>query len=125
MAACCHISKLIINVKVLISAFMCHKADFLLCSDYRVSLYNLFQIKPTRCRLLLSIFISTSLHVSGNYVPIIRRNYCIYATLVFFVLYGWQSGLQTKQPPIQSKKYQCRIYTVISPDDRHIVVRNM
>ena len=32
------------------------------------SLYNLFQIKPTRCTLILSIFISTSLHVSGNYV---------------------------------------------------------
>jgi len=44
-----------------------------------------FQMKPTRCTLLLSIFISTSLHVSGNYVPIIRRN-CIYATLVFFTL---------------------------------------
>ena len=52
-----------------------------------------FQMKPTRCTLLLSIFISSSLHVSGNYVPIIRRTYCIYATLVFFVLYGWLSGL--------------------------------
>jgi hypothetical protein len=36
--------------------------------------------------LLLSIFISTSVHVSGNYVPIIRRTYCIYATPVFFTL---------------------------------------
>ena len=60
---------------------------------YRASLYNLFQIKPTRCTLLLSIFISTSVHVSGNYVPIIRRTYCIYATLVFFTVYGWLSGL--------------------------------
>ena len=34
-----------------------------------------------------------SLHVSGNYVSIIRRTYCIYATLVFFTLYGWLSGL--------------------------------
>ena len=40
-------------------------------------------MKPTRCTLLHSIFISTSLHVSDNYVPIIRRTYCIYATLVF------------------------------------------
>jgi len=40
--------------------------------------------KPTRCTILLSIFISTSVHVSGNYVPIIRRTYCIFATLVFF-----------------------------------------
>ena len=48
------------------------------------------------CRLQ-SIFISTSLHVSGNYVPIIRRTYCIYATLVFFILYGWLSDLQAAQ----------------------------
>jgi len=41
-------------------------------------------MKPTTCTLLISIFISTSLHVLGNYVPIIRRPYCIYATLVFF-----------------------------------------
>jgi len=43
--------------------------------------------------LLLSVFISTSLHVSGNYVPIIRSTYCIYATLVYLTLYGWLSGL--------------------------------
>ena len=35
---------------------------------------NLFQMKPSRCTLFLSIFISASLHVSGNYVSIIRRN---------------------------------------------------
>jgi len=64
-----------------------------LCFVDRASLYNLFQMKQTRCTLLLSIFISTSLHVSDNYVPIIRRTYCIYATLVFFTLYGWLSGL--------------------------------
>jgi len=58
-------------------------------------------------------------------MPIIRRIYCIYATLVFFTLYGWLSGLQTRQPPIQSEKYQCRIDTVSSPDDGHIVARNM
>ena len=30
--------------------------------------------------LLLGIFISTSLYVSGNYVPIIRRTYCLIPT---------------------------------------------
>ena len=40
---------------------------FCLCFVDRASLYNLFQMKPTRCTLLLHIFISTSLHVSGNY----------------------------------------------------------
>jgi len=82
-------------------------------------------MKPTRCTLLLSIFTSTSVHVSGNYVPIIKRTYCIYVTLVFVTVYGWLSGLQTRQPPIQSEKYQCHIDTVNSPDDGHIVARNM
>ena len=50
-------------------------------------------MKPTRCTLLLGVFISTSLHVSANHVPVIRRTYCFYATLVFFTLYGWLSGL--------------------------------
>jgi len=90
-------------------------------------LYNLFQMKPSRCTLLLGIFISTSLHVSGDYVPIIRITYCIYSTLVFFTVYGWLSGLlqQTRQSPIKSEKYQCRIDTVSSPDDGHTVARNM
>ena len=88
-------------------------------------MYNLFRMKPNRFTLFLSIFISTSVHVSGNYVPIIRRIYCIYATLVFFILYWWLSGLQqTRQPPIQSEKYQCRIDTVNSPDDGYIIARN-
>jgi len=50
-------------------------------------------MKPTRCTLLLTIFISTSLRVLGNYVPILRRACRIYATLAFFTLYGWLSGL--------------------------------
>jgi len=36
------------------------------------------------------------------------------------------SGQQTREPPIQSEKYQCHIDdTVSSPDDEHIVARNM
>ena len=70
-------------------------------------------------------------------MPIIRRTYCIYATLVFFTLHGMRlSGLlagmteshtnqQTRQPPMQNEKYQCRIDTVSSDDDGHIVARNM
>jgi len=57
----------------------------ILCFVDPASLYSLFQMKPTRCTLLLSIFISTSLRVLGKYVPI-RRTYCICATLVFFAL---------------------------------------
>jgi len=33
-----------------------------------------FQMKPTWCTLRLGIFISTSLHVSGNYVPNHQEN---------------------------------------------------
>ena len=80
---------------------------------------------PARCTLLLSTLISISLHVSGNYVPIIRRTYCICATLVFFTLYGWLSGLQNRQPPIQCEKYQCRTDRVSFSDDSHIVARNV
>ena len=42
-----------------------------------------------------------SLHVSGVYVPIIRRNNCIYATLG-----TCYSTLHTRQPSIQNNKYQ-------------------
>ena len=63
------------------------------------------------------VYLFQLLYVSGNYVPTVWRTYCIYATLVFFTL----SGLQTRQPPIQSEKYQCRIDTVRSPDGGHIV----
>jgi len=34
-----------------------------------------FKMKPTRCTLLLSIFISTSVHVSGKYVPHHQENF--------------------------------------------------
>jgi len=38
---------------------------------------DLIQMKPARCTQILSTFISTSLRASDNYVPIIRRSYCI------------------------------------------------
>jgi len=37
----------------------------------------------------------------------------------------WAAVWSADQPPIQSKKYQCRIDTAISPDDGHIVARNL
>jgi len=74
-----------------------------------------------------------SVHVSGDYVPIIRINDSIYVILVIChsvwmtVCYaGWNSTLHSRQSSTQSDKYnKCRIDTVISPDDRHIVARNM
>ena len=71
----------LVNIGILIlELFRILKPNFylkILCSVDRAFLYNLFQMKPTRCTLILSIFISTSIHVSGNYVSIIRRTYCI------------------------------------------------
>jgi len=69
-----------------------------------------FKMKPTRSTLLLSTFISTSLHVSGNYVPIIRRNYFIYVTLVFFTLYGWSTLADTNRTSMTNT---CCVYTVL------------
>ena len=70
-------------------------------------------MKPTRFTLLPSIFISTSLHVSGNYVHIIRRTYCIYATLVFFTLYGWLSDLHVSGNYVCIIRRTCCIYATL------------
>ena len=43
--------------------------------------------------------------------PSSRKNYCICATLVFVILYGWRL-VADQTPPIQSDKYQCRTDTV-------------
>ena len=48
-----------------------------------------FKVTPTRCILILTIFIPTSLHVPGKYVLIIRITY--FTVLEFFTLYGWLS----------------------------------
>ena len=44
---------------------------------------------------------------TGNCVSIIRRTNCIYATLVFFTLYGWLSGLATMCPHKENLLYLC------------------
>jgi len=68
-----------------------------------------------------------SLHVSGDYVRIIRRNNCIYATLG---ICGWLSDMQGAPCLPDSHPYSVtstkrRIQTAISPDNGHIVARNM
>jgi hypothetical protein len=75
-----------------------------------------------------------SLHASGDYVPIIRRNNCIYATLgtcysVWMIV--WYAGWNEIPPCIpHSHLYRitstkCHINTVVSPDDGHIIARSM
>ena len=70
-------------------------------------------MKPTRYTLLLSIFISTYLHVSGNYVPIIRRTYC-YLCDTGILHSVWVAVWSADQTATHTG-------TVGSPDDGHIV----
>jgi hypothetical protein len=67
-------------------------------------------------------------------VPIIRKNKFIYATLGICqsvwmtALYaGWNSFplCLPDSHPHRVTNAKCRIYTVISPDDGHIVTQNM
>jgi len=51
----------------------------ILCSVDRASLYNLVN-EANLVHNLFLVYLSV-LHVSGDYVPIIRRNNCVYATL--------------------------------------------
>jgi len=70
------------------------------------------------------------LYVSGDYVPIIRRNNCIYVTLG--TCYSvWMTGMQgawcvPDSHPHRVTNTECRIDTVISPDDglKHVEKRN-
>ena len=55
-----------------------------------------------------------SLHVSSDYVPIISRNSCI----------SFQPAYQTATHT-EKQVTKCHINTVVSPDDGHIIVRNM
>ena len=60
------------------------------CFVDRASLYNL--VNRTNLVHNFSYYIySFSLHVSGNYVPIIRRKHCTYATPGYVVSNLWES----------------------------------
>jgi len=84
------------------------------CTIYLIYFYVLltvhtcimFQMKPTECTLLLGLFISTSVHVSGNYVPIIRRTYCIYATVLWVAVWSTdQAATHTEWKITLSHRY--------------------
>jgi len=77
------------------------------------------------------LYIYQSLHVLGDYVPIIRRSNFICATLgtcysvwLTFWYAPWAGRIQDSHPQrIASTK--CHINTVVSHDDGHLVARNM
>ena len=50
---------------------------------------RIFQISPTRCTILLNIFISLLYMFRASMCSSSGESYCIYATLVFVTLYGW------------------------------------
>jgi len=64
------------------------------------------------------------------YVPIIRRNNCIYVTLGIChsvwmtVWFAWWKTLHTSHPH-RVTNTKCCTDTVISPDDGHTVTRNV
>ena len=49
----------------------------------------ILQISPTMCTILLNIFISLLYMFRAPMCPSSGENYCMYATLVFVILYGW------------------------------------
>ena len=79
---------------------------------------TILQINPTRCTILLSIFISL--------LYMFRATTCPSSGEITVSVRHWYLSLQPadQTPPIQSDKYQCRTDTVISPDDGHVVARN-
>ena len=48
------------------------------------------QVNPTRCTILLNIFISLLYMFRTSMFPSSGENYCIYATMVFVTPYDWR-----------------------------------
>ena len=96
----------------------------ILCSVDRASLYDLVN-KAKLVQNFSQYVYFFAVHVQGDYVPIIRSNNCVYATLgISYSVWMTDDTLHTRQSSIQNNKYQVRINTVVSPDDGHIVARN-
>jgi len=103
--------------------------NFLLvcCVDNFVLLTVHPRISPTRCTILVNISISLHYMFRTSVCPSSGENYWSYATLVVSICVGgvWSIQPADHMPPMQSDKYKCRIDTVISPDDGHMVARSV
>ena len=68
-----------------------------------------------------------SQRVSVDYVPIIRRNNYIYATLgtcySVWMTVWYEPGCIPDSHPYRITSTKCRINAIVSPDDGHIVGR--
>ena len=109
-------------------------SSFLICFVDRASLYNLVNRTNlvhnfflNMCIAFLYMFRTTMCPSSGEFSVPVRH-------LVFFTLYRWLSGTQggifippciPDSHPYRVTNTRCRICTVNSPDDGHIVARNM
>jgi len=74
--------------------------------------------------------VHTTSHVYFNF-PTCFRQLCVHhqENLLYLcdagIFYSVWVAVWPGEPPVQSEKYQCRIDTVGSPDDGHIVAGNM
>ena len=92
------------------------------CVLWTVHPCTILQINPTRFAILLSIFICL--------LYVFRATMCPSSGEITVSMRHWHlslcmGGVWSQTPPIQSDKCQCRIDTVISPDDGHMVAPNM
>jgi len=105
----------------------------IVCLVKHASLYNL-QISPTRCTILLNIFISFLHMFRASMCPSSGENYYIYATLLFVTLYvchvvcwlDWiQSNQQTRHHPYRVTNTSVVRIQQFSPVDGHMNALNM
>ena len=87
------------------------KPTFLYCGKLRLKYY--YVNKANLLHNFSQYVYFFSVHVSGDYVPIVRRNNCIYATFCtcysvqMTVWYaGWNENLHTSESSMQNNKYQ-------------------
>jgi hypothetical protein len=95
----------------------------------KVILYNLVKKKAKFVHNFFYYVYFFTLHVSGDCVPIIRRDNCIYATIgnchcVWMTV--WYAGCCIADShPHSLTNTKSRIDKVISPEVGHIIARNM
>jgi len=130
---CCCVGQLtveyitVINTTRWLYSYLPKFTRFFLCLVHLASLYNLVN-KANLVHIFSLVCLFFSVHVSGHYVSIIRRNNCIYATLgVYYSVWVtvWYARCIPDSHPHRITSTKCRINTTVSPEDGHIVARNM
>ena len=76
------------------------------------------------CLVYLFLF-SICAHHQEKLLYLCDTGICYSVWVASGLLVGVSLQRADQTPPIQSDKYQCRIDTVISPDDGRMVARNM